>query len=147
MISDKKQKIMKQITICFSLSSFYVGCITNLSFSHNKLSRGWYAIECCFQQFTKNLLCLKWLWFFFQKIKFAIQMLVMCNFITQHNRIWHTYSIEENFSWEAKWFSASQEISRILWNLKVHYFIQKCPISVPILSFSIQNLYHDMFLQ
>ena len=30
-------------------------------------------------------------------------------------------------SWEANWFAASQEISRILWNPKVHYRTQKRP--------------------
>ena len=45
-----------------------------------------------------------------------------------------TYSMEQSPSWEANWFSASQEIPRILWNLKVHYHIHKCPIPVPILS-------------
>jgi hypothetical protein len=45
-----------------------------------------------------------------------------------------TYSIEESPSWEAKRFSASQEIPHILWNLKVHYRIHKCPPPVPILN-------------
>jgi len=45
-----------------------------------------------------------------------------------------TYSTEQSPSWEANWFTASQEIPRILWNPKVHYLIYKCPPPVPILS-------------
>jgi hypothetical protein len=41
-----------------------------------------------------------------------------------------TYSIEQSPSWEAFWFSARQEIPRILWNTKVHYRIHKCPYSL-----------------
>ena len=44
-----------------------------------------------------------------------------------------TYSIEQTPSWEAYRFSANQEISRILWNSKVHYRIHKCPPRVPTL--------------
>ena len=45
-----------------------------------------------------------------------------------------TYSMVQSASCEANWFAASQKISRILWNPKVHYRIHKCPPPVPILS-------------
>jgi hypothetical protein len=45
-----------------------------------------------------------------------------------------TYFMEQSPSWEANRFAASQEITRILWNPKVHYRIHKCPLRVPILS-------------
>jgi len=49
------------------------------------------------------------------------------------SELYLTYSIEQSSSWEANWFSASQEIPRILWKPKVHYRIHKCPPPVPIL--------------
>ena len=45
-----------------------------------------------------------------------------------------TYSMEHSPSWEANWFSASQEIPRILWNPKIHYRIHKCLPHICILS-------------
>ena len=42
--------------------------------------------------------------------------------------------MEQSPSWEANWFSASQEIPLILWNPKVHYRSHKCQPPVPVLS-------------
>jgi hypothetical protein len=51
----------------------------------------------------------------------------LCNYLL-------TQPLEQSPSWKANRFSTSQEISRILWNLKVHYRIHKSPPTVPFLS-------------
>ena len=50
------------------------------------------------------------------------------------------YAMEKSPSWEANRFSASQEISRILWNPNVHYRIYKCLPRAPSWARSIQSM-------
>jgi hypothetical protein len=79
-----------------------------------------------------------------RSIKYVTQMLTFCAKIfplLRHRPLFElsadiftyllTYFIEQSPSWEANRFAASQEISRILWNPKVHYRIQKFPLPVP----------------
>jgi len=57
-------------------------------------------------------------------------------FLLQLHAFWnkHTYCMEQSPSWEANWFSTSQEIPHILWYPKVHYRIHMCAAPIPILS-------------
>ena len=45
-----------------------------------------------------------------------------------------SYYMEQNHSWEASWFSAGENIPRVLWNPKFRYRMHKCPPTAPIVS-------------
>jgi len=77
-----------------------------------------------------------WLLSVFYTLKIKLQIpgsLKHCS-VYQKNYIL-TSSMEQSPSWQANWFSASQENPHILWNPKVHYRIRKCLPPVPILSY------------
>ena len=62
-------------------------------------------------------------------------MLIDATFRDERKRYYLlTYSMDQNPSWEANRFSASQEITNIVWKPKVHYRIYKCPPPVRVLS-------------
>jgi hypothetical protein len=65
---------------------------------------------------------------------FRLQDVTCLNYFTYLITYLLTHSMEQGPSWEAKRCAASQEIPRILWNLKVHYRIHKYPSPVPTLS-------------
>ena len=59
---------------------------------------------------------------------------------------WLTNSTEQSPSWAANWFSASQEILRILCNPEVHYRIPKRPPLVSVLS-QISPIHASAFIE
>ena len=61
-------------------------------------------------------------------------MVYLTSLSVAHYVVLLTYSMERSHFWEANRFSASQEISRIVWNPKIRYCIHKRPPPVPILS-------------
>ena len=59
-----------------------------------------------------------------------------------------TYSMEQHSSWEANWFSGSQEIPCILWNPKVHHRTHKWfKLYTHIFSFGVLWKFMLMFLK
>jgi len=63
-----------------------------------------------------------------------IAMFSLINLITYLLTYWLTFCMKQSPSWEPNGFSASQEISHILWIPKVHYRIYNSPPLVCILS-------------
>ena len=113
-----------------------------------QLSTGWYTIECTFGLLTKNVWYLKMLWKFLHR-KWNLHYKCMLRVTLQYNKTaWDlfTYSMEQNPSWEANWFSGSQEILQNLWNPNFRYHIHKRLPAVPILSFSVKDWNHETFL-
>ena len=50
--------------------------------------------------------------------------------------------MQQSPSWEANWFSASQEIPRIPWNPKVHYRINKIENNLLLNFYDSENSVH-----
>jgi len=84
--------------------------------------------------------CGKWhvavVWQMVQICTVNISILSLRASCSRNTYFFLTHSMQQSPSLEANWFSAIHEIPCILWNLKVHYSIHKCPAPVPVLVLS-----------
>ena len=118
------------ITVTISMS-FYISAHVHLQYVQMMFYSHWYypGNRPAWKYFMFGILLMSCVW--------LIGNLIHGNFISGTL----TYFVVQSPSWEANWFAASQEIPRVLWNLKVHYRTHK--LCHPSLSWAspIQSIY------